>query len=44
MGGIPGVTLSGPRGKKVLRPRPEAKAKFKEKIAAILGTSDSSAD
>lgn len=44
MGGVPGVTLSGPRGKKVLRPRPEAKAKFKEKIAAILGTSDSSAD
>lgn len=44
VGSIPGITLSGPRGKKVLRPRPEAKARFKEKIAAVLGTTDSSAD
>lgn len=44
MGGVSGITLTGPRGKKVLRPRPDAKAKFKEKIASILGTSDTSID
>lgn len=45
MGSVPGITLSGPRGKKVLRPRPaESKTKFKEKVSTILGGSESAAD
>ena len=37
---VPGLILSGPRGSKVFRVKPDAKSKFKQKVAEIVGAAD----